>query len=97
MVNSIRSAGSGPTSAALQINNAEQLDTMKKGPTSEDTVMDLDRTEVSDISESSLHCTICNTMPQLSSGVCPVLCCPCPVLHGVCLLVRPYNGRARTH
>ena len=44
--------------------------------------MDLDRTEVSDTSESSLHCTICNTMPQLSSRACTVLCCLCPVLHG---------------
>ena len=54
-------------------------------PTSEDTVMDLDGTEVSDTSESSPHCTICNTMPQLSSRACPVLCCPCPVLHAVCM------------
>ena len=30
-------------------------------PTSQDTVMDLDRTEVSDTSESILHCTICST------------------------------------
>ena len=36
-------------------------------PTSEDTVMDLGRTEVSDTSESSLHCTICS-----SCHSCPV-------------------------
>ena len=49
-------------------------------PTCEDTVMDLGRTEVSDTSESSLHCTFCSTCqscpvePALSFAVLGLSC-----------------------
>ena len=65
---------------------------------SEDAVMDLDRPEVSDTLESSLHCTICSTchscpvepalcpLPSLS---CMLLCCNHPPLstsvHRICM------------
>ena len=67
-------------------------------PIGEDTVMDLDRTEVSDTSESSLHCTICGTchscpvepaLCPLPSLFCMLLCCNHPPLstsvHCICM------------